>query len=204
MTRSCVAHAVVKAIEIEKAVESGLDSVTALSVLEVYYLARELMMPRQTAGDVGTFISHACDAARRFGVCSEASWPFNPLHINEAPPWSAMRNAYENRIFGFYKIDSSGPARVDAIRDALHKYLPVIIGTDVDDKWQTYEKGQVLYPCDHSEDKHATVILGEVGGKFIGENSWGSSWGDNGFYLMDPAVLSSDQVYEAWVAMRAA
>lgn len=201
-TLSCVGHAVVKALEIQQARKVGVENVTPLSVLEVYYLARELMFPKQTGWDSGTFISHACDAARRFGVCPETDWPFDPNQVNVPPSWGAMQHSYLHRAAAFYQIESEGQARVIAVKDALSKGYPVVIGTDVGDNWQDYEAGQVIGVCPNPTDKHATVLIGDVGGKFVGENSWSDRWGDQGFYMMDPAVIASDQLYEAWVVTR--
>lgn len=203
-TLSCVGHAVVKALEIQQARKVGVENTTVLSPLEVYYLARELMLPKQTGWDSGTFISHACEAVKRFGACPEADWPFNPDQVNVPPTWGAMRDAYLNRAAQFYQIESTGNARVLAVKDALSKGYPVVIGTDVGDNWQEYQAGQVIGICPKPTDMHATCLIGDEGGKFIGENSWGHGWGDNGFYLMDPAVIASDQTYECWVVTREA
>jgi len=163
------------------------------------------MFPKQNGMDLGTFISHACDAARRFGVCPEVDWPFDPSQINVSPTWHAMRHAYQNRAAAFYKIESTGEERVAAVKDALTHSYPVIIGTDVGDNWQSCESGQVIGVCPNPTDKHGTTLLGYTSaGLLIGENSWGDDWGDHGFYLMDSAVIASDQTYEAWVVTREA
>jgi len=202
-TRSCVGHAVVKALEIQHAFKVGVQNMVPLSVLQVYYLAREIMFPKQTSWDSGTFISHACDAARRFGVCPEVDWPFDPVKVNVSPSWAAMRHAYQHRAAAFYKIGATGNDRVIAVREALVQSFPVIIGTDVGDNWQEYRGDQVLEVCPSPDDKHATTIIGFKDGLFIGENSWGNRWGDNGFYRMDPAVIASSQCYECWVVTKA-
>ncbi len=198
-TLSCVGHATAKALEIREAFKVGVQAATPLSVLEVYYLAREIMVPKQTGWDSGTYISHACDVARRFGVCPEADWPFDPMKVNVSPPWAAMRHAYQHRAAAFYKIESIGQDRVQKVREALANHFPVVIGTDVGDNWQTYKKGEVLGFCKTPESRHATCLVGDIDGKFIGENSWGSGWGDKGFYVMDPVVIASIQTYECWV-----
>jgi len=198
-TQSCVGQSVTKALEIREASKKGIKNVTPLSVLEVYYLAREIMFPKQTGWDSGTFISHACDAARRFGVCPEVDWPFDPSKINVPPSWAAMRHAYQHRAAAFYKIESTGDARVQMVREALANFYPVVIGTDVGDNWDEYEKGAILQVCPNPTGKHATTLIGDMDGNFIGENSWGENWGDKGFYLMDPAVIASNQTYECWV-----
>jgi len=48
---------------------------------------------------------------------------------------------------------------------------------------------------------HATHLVGwdEQRGLFIGENSWGTDWGDEGFYWMAPEVLADARSNDFWV-----
>jgi hypothetical protein len=48
-----------------------------------------------------------------------------------------------------------------------------------------------------NEGGHATVLLGYVAGLFVGENSWGRGWGDDGFYRMHPDVIADD-AHDVW------
>jgi C1A family cysteine protease len=199
-TSSCVANAVVKALEIKRIMQGGgHDTHTDLSRMAVYYLARELMFPPKTHVDGGTYISHACDVLRRFGVCTEADWPWDFDKINEAPSWAAMRKAYVRKIESFYKIRSVKDDRVAEVVRCLQAGNPVVFGTTVGRNWSRYKKGQVLECPVSTTGRHATVLVGWRDGKFIGENSWGSSWGDDGFYLMDPKVIACNQAQDFWV-----
>jgi len=200
-TQSCVGHATIKALEIAQAHQVGAGNITPLSALQNYYLAREIQTPKMNRSDTGTFISLACDAARRFGVCPESMWPFDPRKVNKSPTWKAMMQAYRYRAAAFYKISSVGDKRVDMVRKALSQKHPVIIGTDIGKSWYDYQAGQVLEPLALSDmaGRHATVLLGYDKDIFYGENSWGSYWGDNGFYQMDASVVASLQTHECWV-----
>lgn len=200
-TSSCVAQATVKALEIKRIQARGLDAHIDLSRLAVYWMARNLMFPKETDKDDGTYISHAFDAIRRFGVPPEADHPWDPARIFDAPSWDAMRKAYVSKIESFYKIRSSGQQRVDMVVEALQAGNPVVFGTNVDSSWNGYRKGQVLKPVgeDDKSGRHATVILGIQDGLFIGENSWGTDWGDDGFYWMDPSVIASPVSRDLWV-----
>lgn len=198
-TNSCVANAVVKALEIKRIQKYGHASHVDLSRLAVYYLARELMSPPETNKDNGTYVSHALDAIRRFGVCEEKDWPFDVKNVNVPPSWLAMRKAYKHKISSFYKIRSVGTLRIDAVIECLRAGNPVIFGTKIGDNWVHYKKDQVLDIPKKYDGQHATVLLGYKDGKFIGENSWGALWGDNGFYYMDPDVIGSSVSEQFWV-----
>jgi C1A family cysteine protease len=198
-TSSCVANAVVKALEIKRILEHGKEAHVDLSIMQVYYLARELMLPPKTHVDGGTYVSHACDVLRRFGVAPSSDWPWDPDKICESPPWMAMRKAYLHKIVSFFKIRSTKAARVEAVIEALRAHNPVVFGTTVGWNWNNYRKGQVLECPSSVRGRHATCLLGYKDGKFIGENSWGDGWGDNGFYLMDPQVIACNQASDFWV-----
>ena len=197
-TSSCVANAVVKALEIKRIMEHGHEGHIDLSRLVVYYLARELMFPPETNKDAGTYISLGFDVIRRFGVPPEADWPFHQDKLFTPPSWRAMRKAYLHKIDSFFKIRSTGSDRVDEVVRCLQAGNPVVFGTTVGDNWRRYRKDQVLSLPEDATGRHATVLVGVQNGTFLGENSWGG-WGDNGFYRMDPEVIASDDSKDFWV-----
>jgi len=116
-----------------------------LSRLAVYYLARELMTPPECTQDDGTYISYAFDVMRRFGVPTEADWPWDTSKLYTPPSWRAMRKAYLCKITAFYKILSGGQDRVQAVKECLRAGNPVVFGTTVGSNWTDYEAGQVLH-----------------------------------------------------------
>jgi len=200
-TNSCVAQATCKAVEIKRIMEKGHDAHIDLSRLAVYWFARNLMLPKETHLDDGTYVSHAFDAMRRFGVPPESAWSWNHRRVADAPTWSAMRKAYVSKIDSFYKIRSTGQKRVDMVIEALRAGNPVVFGTNVDASWHNYKKDGVLRTVRDANKtgRHATCLVGIKNGMFIGENSWGTDWGDDGFYLMDPTVISAGVSHDFWV-----
>ena len=203
-TESCVAQSVVKALEISRNIQNGVATHTDLSVMAVYYLAREIQFPPVTNIDAGSIISCACDAVRRFGVPPESEWPFDVSKINMPPSWAAMRHAFTNKIDTFYRIKSTGQTRVDMVADAIRSNYPVIYGSIIGSNWLKYKAGQILTVTPDKDEvgRHATVLLGTQDGNFIGENSWGASFGDNGFYLASPDLIASDKAGDFWVLGR--
>ena len=198
-TSSCVGQSVIKALEVKRIMKYGHDAHVDLSVLSIYYLSRELMDPQETGSDSGTYISLACDVLRRFGVCPEKDWPFDINKVLSSPSWKAMRKAYLHKIDSFYRINSSGQDRIGKVIKALQANNPVVFGTTVGTNWFSYRGGGVISTPDQVMGRHATVLLGYKDGKFIGENSWGNSWGEDGFYYMDPSVISSSDSRDFWV-----
>lgn len=197
-TSSCVAHAVVKALELKRIMKYGIEAHKDLSILAVYYLSRELMFPKQIGVDEGTYISLACDTLRRFGVPLESDWPFDVTKTTISPSFMAMRNAYLHKIAGFYRIGASGDQRVADIIRCLQAGNPVVYGTVIGTNWFKYKAGEVLDIPTDNQGGHATVLVGYVNGKFIGENSWGSRWGENGFYEITEDYIKWEKSCDFW------
>lgn len=202
---SCVANACIKALEIKRIQKHGHDAHVDLSRLAVYYLARELMNPSETHVDDGTYISHAFDVLRRFGVPTEERWPFDLSKLNTPPSWMAMRSAFNHKIKSFYKINSTGDDRVQEVINCLRAGNPVVFGTNVGFGWaQHYKSNGILKPLQpvSQEDRrgrHAVTIVGYVDGLFIIENSWGTSWGDDGFGFASPELIASPTSKSFWL-----
>jgi len=211
-TGSCVAQSVVKSLEnLERqklCAQQGLqpsqlgpEDHKNLSALALYYLCREKMTPSRVSEDTGTYVSLACDCLRLFGVCTEESWPFDPRKVFEAPSIMAMREAYDHKISAYYRIRSTGQDRVDNVIAALRSRHPVVYGTEVGENWIRYRAGQVLGRPDAAQGAHATHLVGwdQARAVFIGENSWGRQWGDDGYYLMAPEVIAAPTSLDFWV-----
>jgi hypothetical protein len=159
------------------------------------------MQPSHVREDKGTHIHLACDCLRLFGVCPEEAWPFDPGRVFESPSIMAMREAYDHKISAYYRIKTTGPDLVSDVIDALRASHPVVYGTEVGDNWMSYRAGQVLRRPTSPEGGHATHLVGwdQGRGVFIGENSWGPGWGDDGYYLIAPEVIADPSSRDFWV-----
>lgn len=214
-SESCVVNSSVRGLEIEQIQSlykenlakgmgpaNGLADAkmryTPLSRLAMYYIARELMSPSEVNMDEGTMVSLAAEVIRQFGVCAESLWPFELDKIKVSPSWTAMQQAYLQRIVGWYRIETTGIARVNDVILALAAGKTVVYGTQIDQSWMDYDGSRPLQrPVQKIIGGHATVLEGwdPAKGLFLGENSWSESWGvmgpdgTGGFYEMEPEVI---------------
>lgn len=218
-SQSCVAQSTVRATEIKRimkvysdaiaagktedeAIAAALAAHVALSRLALYFLSREFMDPPETDKDEGTIISLAAEAMRTFGVAREerdpgnagdrAFWPFDLNKVFVSPSWLSMREASLHKISSWYRITSTGNNRVDDVIAALAAGNPVVFGTTVGDNWMQYGGGVIGPVNGIVRGSHATVLEGwdPVEGIFWDENSWGTSWGIDGFAKLSPDVIS--------------
>lgn len=198
-TSTCVGNAVIKGLEIKRIQEYGKDKHEDLSILDVYYGARDLMDPKQTNIDSGTYISLACDVLRRFGVCRESLFPFKKENLFIPPPIIATREAYLNKIHSHFRITSKGNERLDDIILNLKAGNPVVFGTQIGDNWFKYDGKEPIKQDTKLEGGHAMLVVGYIDGLFIIENSWGNDWGLGGFAFVTPEILKVKETRDLWV-----
>jgi C1A family cysteine protease len=194
---SCVAQAVCKAVEIKTLADKGVQ--VDLSRLCLYYLARELMGPDYVKQDSGAYISSGMDVLRRFGVPLESAWKYDIGRFDVSPSFAVMRKAYNHRVQGFYRIASTGEARIGEIVEQLRLGHPVVFGTAVDAALMDYEEGTLLPPSGPIFGYHAMTIVGWLGGRWVIENSWGDDWGDKGFAYASPEYVLDPNTLDFWV-----
>ncbi len=191
-TSSCVAQSSTKALLIKNAEKYGVENTIPLSALDLYWNCRNIMQPQQTQIDEGTNICLAMDALRIYGICRESEWPFNPTKVNVSPSVMTVREEFLNKIDEHYKIDSTGNQLIDDIVLNLQNKNPVVFGMNVGDEFEGYNSSSPpLSKCTNIKGSHATTIIGWIGGKLVCENSWGFYWGHDGFYFIEPELISS-------------
>lgn len=201
-TSTCAAQSTIKALEIKRIQKYGLNAHIPLSVLDLYYGARDLMSPKETHVDEGTHLYLTCEVLKRFGVCREELNPFKEENIFKPTPVMATRESYMNKIQNSFRITSLGNDRVDDVIKNLRMGNPIVFGTLIGDSWFDYStKSEPLNVIDPSNAKggHATTLVGWVNGTFVDENSWDTSWGHDGFAYLRPEVIASNTSSDFWV-----
>ena len=137
------------------------------------------------------------------GTCLESKWPYDVSAVNVRPTWGAYREAYANKIGAFYSIQSTGDQRIEEIKEALRAQHPVVFGMAIDDAFMGYRGGVMPMPVPGAKPLggHAMLIVGydDSQGALIGRNSWGTWWGESGYYRMPYAYLDAAEADDFWV-----
>lgn len=174
---SCVGNATADAFEAQIAQRKGIDpsKVPNLSRLFIYWNARNLQNPPSGHKDSGTRIRLAFDSLARYGAPSETTYPYVISKVNDRPTLRSYREAVQNRISKFYRIDKTGNERIGQIKQALSAGCPVVFGTKIANSFKAYRGGTIYLPKDSYIGGHAMVLIGwsEEKQAFELRNSWG-------------------------------
>ncbi|MBS1975580.1 MAG: C1 family peptidase, partial [Bacteroidetes bacterium] len=138
----------------------------------------------------GTQISSAMDQLVANGVATMATVPWDPSITNCSqsqlqPSWNT--DAANHKIAYYRTVTAS----VDAIKQQLAANIPVVMGIKVSNEFENYTGGVITTATFPNQvGLHAQCIIGYddnqgPSGAFHVVNSWGTQWGENGYYWID-------------------
>jgi hypothetical protein len=154
---------------------------TRISARFIYYAARK-------AGgldlkvDTGAQVKYGVHVLEQDGAVKENVWPYRAGEFAEMPP-PDLKNAERFRISDAKQLNS-----LPEVKEALIHNGPVVAGISVFSGMmspETAKTGIVPVPAKNErlEGGHAIVVVGYDDTKKLVKfaNSWGKTWGDNGF-----------------------
>ncbi len=199
---ACAGNATADAVEIMSAIAGWPHH--ELSRLFVYAMARTLDQSLGTDG--GTYIRSCFEALSRFGIPTEADYAYDESKVLVSPPLLVMRKSVGHKIHSYYQIKAQGEYRTDEVLAALRARQVVVFGTLIS---HAFVEGNVPTktalgpPGEVTAGGHAMVLVGYRSDldAFIVKNSWGTHWGDEGYWYMSRAYLESDVTWDLWVPL---
>lgn len=203
---SCTANATCSAVELicEK------TQPRSLSRLFNYYCSRDR---DSMLGQEGATMRSAIKAAAKEGLPLEEIYPYLVDIRDVKPPQAVYDIAAKTRLLKYERIQvnlNESLSLQHAIKSAISEGYPVVVAMRISTQFmqlkgknqleQNYLGAPLYYsiPPWSYAGNHAVVITGYSGDQIELENSWGTSWGDNGMGYIAATTLDSD-VYEAWV-----
>lgn len=134
------------------------------------------------------------------GICTENLWPYNFNNVNIKPFSTCYIEGAKNKSFVISNILND----LSNMKKSLANNNPFIVGIAVYESFESIKVAKSGYvPMPYSNEKilggHTVICVGYDDNKqvWIMRNSWGSNWGDKGYfylpylYLLD-SKLSSD------------
>jgi C1A family cysteine protease len=181
---SCTANALAAAYQFEE-IKMGKENFIP-SRLFVYYNERAL--EGTIDEDAGAFIRDGIKTMVKEGVCPETLWPYVEDKFKDKPTDECYKLALDNQVVKYLRIS---PHTVYEVKHCLAEGYPVVFGFMVYDSFMTVEVAKtgivpIPKPTEPPPSGHAITAVGYDDDKqcFIIRNSWGTSWGLEGYFYM--------------------
>jgi hypothetical protein len=148
---------------------------------------------------VGTSLKAAMDILRKFGAVPESLLPFHvatAMYLGDEDTFYAT--AATRRIASYFNLAKN----FSDWRSWLANHGPFMAGLNVDATWDhatsTHGKLDAFKP-NTVRGGHAVCVVGYTAEKrFIIRNSWGASWGDQGFAYASEAYIKAGFFNESY------
>jgi len=162
----------------------------------------ELEIDGNLGTDAGSSLATCAVVFNMRGVCLESLCPYNSATMFERPPIEAWNDALTRKISERVSI----PQDLNSMKQCLSEGNPFIYGMSVFDSFETAPNGVVPMPewLARSLGGHALMIVGydDFSKRFIGRNSWGTDWGDKGYFTIPYRYLTNPKLADDFWTFR--
>jgi len=186
---SCTGQAIAGAIEL---LNKRNGNHRDISRLFIYYYERLIL--GTVNYDSGAYIRDGIKATNHYGASLESYWPYDIKKFRQEPIVEAKTDALNRKVTRYERVTN-----FDGCINALSNGYPVIMGFHVYSSFMSMNvarTGMMPYPNTKRErllGGHAVLLVGYNKTKkvFIARNSWGTSWGDRGYFYMPFSVVTN-------------
>lgn len=179
----CVGNGVTACVEQTLGIEG--KNIGPMSRLMCYYNARRI--EGTTSEDAGAMISDGVTGVANWGLCTEELWPYDISKFASMPPPKARNQAARHKAIKSYSVNQKSAD----LKQCIAEGYGVVFGFTVYDGFESdaVAKTGVLQMPKRGEQiagGHCTVLVGwdDPSRRYIVRNSWGTDWGQLGYFLM--------------------
>ena len=144
----------------------------------------------------GILYTDALAFVKEYGIVDLCEMPYDTSDYCTLPTREQYNKARSNRIHQFY--NARGAVTAEMLKEKMNEGFPILIGVYVDNafitKYKSNETANYVWGGYKDRDLygHAMIIVGYDNDKsaFKVMNSWGTSWGENGFIWISYDFIS--------------
>ena len=187
---SCTGNAIAAAIQFDE-MKQGEASPSTPSRLFIYYNERSI--EGTIASDSGAQIRDGIKSVTQTGYCREDLWPYDITQFADKPPQAAFDDAATHKAVQYQRLSHD----LQQMKGCLAEGYPFVFGFTV---YESFEGPEVAStgncPMPGSTEKsiggHAVLAVGydDASQWMIVRNSWGSGWGQAGYFTLPYAYIT--------------
>jgi hypothetical protein len=199
---SCTANAIASAHQFGQ-IKQMASRPFEPSRLFIYYNERE--MEGNVTVDSGAFIRDGFKSLARQGVCPEKMWKYKISEFTKKPSVACYEDALEHQALQYMRLSH----RLSQLKGCVADGYPFVFGFSVYESFESQEvarTGVVPLPNEGEEvlGGHAVLAVGDddESQRFIVQNSWGTTWGDKGYFYMPYSYLTDSNLSDDMWTLR--
>ncbi|MGZ3699874.1 MAG: C1 family peptidase [Bdellovibrionota bacterium] len=173
-----------------------------VSRLFIYY--NERAIEGTTDQDAGAQIRDGVKSLNQTGCCREAIWKYATPQVFKKPSAAAYKEATKHEIAQYLKLGS-----LSEMKQCLATGFPFAFGFTVYESFESPDVAKTgLMPMPSSDERvlggHAVLAVGydDSSKQLIVRNSWGTKWGDQGYFRMPYAYVEGKRLAQDFWTIR--
>jgi C1A family cysteine protease len=168
--------------------------------------AEEILLSCSGAGSCnGGYIDRASDFIRGTGLPPESYFPYTVAATDDKCSNASAGWPFATRQITAWTYVTTNSASLAAIKNALNSYGPLVTTMDVYADFFYYAGGVYEYAYGAYQGGHAILIVGYMddatvsgGGYFVVKNSWGTGWGNQGYFYIAYSEIAFPVYFGEW------
>ena len=199
---SCTANSIANAFYFDE-LKQKESSAFLPSRLFIYY--NERVLEGTVKQDSGAQIRDGFKTIATQGVVSEKSWSYIISKFKTKPSATLYKNALKTKAISYHSVAQN---LID-MKSCLSEGFPIVIGFSVYSSFESNSVAQSgIVPMPSKSEQllggHAVLVVGydDNTQRFLVQNSWGTSWGQSGFFTIPYAYLTNPNLASDFWTLR--
>ncbi|MFZ2448524.1 MAG: C1 family peptidase [Syntrophobacteraceae bacterium] len=175
------------------ATTATLESQVAMTTSMLVNLSEQVLNSCSGAGNCGGgYVDRASSFIRDTGLPIEECFPYTAKNTLCSGAACADWETDTYRVTSWHWVATTSPT-VNSLKTALNTYGPLVTTFDVYEDFYSYQSGIYSYVYGGYEGGHAVQLVGydDAAQCFIVKNSWGTGWGEDGFFRIAYSQLDT-------------